>query len=61
MAGLAATMRDAWIAFARTGNPEHSGLPHWPRHGAALETMLFDRNSRVEADPAGRRRWKYWP
>lgn len=61
MAGLAATMRDAWIAFARTGNPEHRGLPHWPRHGAALETMLFDRNSRVEADPAGRRRWKYWP
>lgn len=61
MARLAATMRDAWIAFARHGNPEHPGLPHWPRHGAALETMLFDSSCRIETDPAGRRRWKYWP
>ncbi len=61
MAGLAARMRDAWIAFARTGNPEHRGLPHWPRHGHSLETMLFDSQCRVENDPAGRKRWVYWP
>jgi para-nitrobenzyl esterase len=61
MSGLAATMRDSWIAFARSGNPEHAGLPHWPRHGTALETMVFDRSCRVEHDPAGRRRWVYWP
>jgi para-nitrobenzyl esterase len=61
MRALADTMRDAWIAFARSGNPVHPGLPSWPRHGDGLETLLFDRQCRVAADPAGRRRWKYWP
>jgi para-nitrobenzyl esterase len=61
LAALAARMRDAWVAFARTGDPSHSGLPGWTPHGAAGETMLFDADCRVEADPAGRRRWRYWP
>ncbi len=61
MRTLAAQLRDAWIAFARTGNPEHPGLPRWPQHGTDRETMLFDAPSRVAADPAGRRRWRYWP
>ncbi len=61
MSALAATMRDAWIAFARSGNPVHPRLPEWPRHGKGLETLLFDRQCRVAHDPAGRRRWRYWP
>ncbi|MCK9485676.1 MAG: carboxylesterase/lipase family protein [Dehalococcoidia bacterium] len=27
---LATAMQDAWIAFARTGDPNHGGLPLWP-------------------------------
>lgn len=62
MKALAAQMRDAWIAFARTGNPNVAGLPDWPRYEqSARKTMLFDVPSRVADDPAGRGRWRYWP
>jgi para-nitrobenzyl esterase len=62
MQRLGDAMQDAWIAFARTGNPGHSGLPSWPRWTADNNAvMLFDETSRVEDDPAGRRRWRYWP
>ncbi|MEI7447146.1 MAG: carboxylesterase family protein [Burkholderiales bacterium] len=58
---LAATMRDAWAAFARDGDPTHAALPDWPVHGESGETMVFDATSRVVHDPAGRRRWRFWP
>jgi para-nitrobenzyl esterase len=56
---LAARMRDAWVAFARSGDPNHAGLPPWPRYDAARPTMVFDRTCRVDADPFGeeRRAW----
>lgn len=49
---LSEQMSDAWVAFARTGNPNHPGLPAWPAYkpgdGA---TMVFDAPCRVEDDP----------
>jgi para-nitrobenzyl esterase len=45
-------MSDAWIAFARTGNPSTAGLPEWPRYDAARRaTMVFDTTSHVVDDP----------
>jgi para-nitrobenzyl esterase len=42
----------AWIAFARTGNPNHKDLPHWPAYDADTRaTMIFDVPCRVENDP----------
>ena len=49
---LAARMSDAWIAFARTGDPNHKGLPHWPPVSAsAIPNMLFDAVCTVKDDP----------
>jgi para-nitrobenzyl esterase len=40
---LAAKVSEAWIAFARTGDPNHSGLPHWtPLTAETNATMVFD-------------------
>lgn len=50
-ARLAAIMSQAWVNFARTGNPSQSGLA-WPRYDARQRrTMLFNDESRVVADP----------
>lgn len=58
---LAAQMSGAWAAFARTGNPNHGGLPDWPAYETGRRaTMIFDTECRVEDDPNGveRRLWK---
>jgi len=64
MRRLGDQMQDAWIAFARSGNPSHEGLPPWPHFDlgpdGARRTMVFDAESRVVADPAGRARWRHW-
>ena len=47
-------MSDAWIAFARTGNPKRTALPDWPAYDLARRaTMVFDATSRVVDDPRG--------
>jgi para-nitrobenzyl esterase len=61
---LAASMSRAWIQFARTGNPNFEGLPHWPPYDTASRaTMLFNVPCRVENDPRPEERlvWKGEP
>ena len=49
---LARQMSDAWLAFARTGNPDAKSIPHWPPYTVELRsTMVFDLNSHVAEDP----------
>jgi para-nitrobenzyl esterase len=57
---LAVQTSSAWIAFARTGNPNHSGLPHWPAYTVAdRATMTFDTTCRVVNDPGSAER-QFW-
>lgn len=49
---LADKVSDAWIAFARTGDPNTPKLPRWPRFNAMdRPTMVFNNVSQVENDP----------
>src|SRR5215469_6023472 len=57
---LADKMSRAWIAFAKTGNPNCESIPEWPRHSTGQRpTMVFDNECRVENDPyrAEREAW----
>jgi para-nitrobenzyl esterase len=54
---LAAKVSQAWIQFARSGNPNHSGLPRWPAVSAGtLPTMIFDTRCEVRNDPDAQER-----
>jgi para-nitrobenzyl esterase len=43
---LAAIMSDAWLQFARTGNPNHSRMPRWDAFSTSQkQTMMFDNKT----------------
>ena len=51
---MADLMADAWIAFARTGNPATASLPAWPAYNPqSRATMIFDLDPEVVNDPDG--------
>jgi para-nitrobenzyl esterase len=53
-------LSSAFVAFAKTGNPDNEHIPHWPSYDAtARSTMIFDTDTRVVSDPRGAIR-KYW-
>lgn len=51
---LADKMSHAWVAFARTGNPSHSGIPKWePFNANQRGTLVFDKECQFVNDPHG--------
>ena len=45
-------MQDSFVAFAKTGDPNHPGLPRWPKYDLAKRsTMIFDGRSRTANNP----------
>jgi len=42
-------MSSAWIQFAKTGNPNHNGLPQWPAYNQQnTATMHLDNHCEVK-------------
>jgi para-nitrobenzyl esterase len=49
---LSEHMMDAWLAFAKNGEPGHPGIGEWPAYDTtARSTMIFGRKSGVERAP----------
>ncbi|MCA1846849.1 MAG: carboxylesterase family protein, partial [Actinobacteria bacterium] len=58
---LAAQVSEAWLAFARNGDPNHPSLPAWPAYDTDRRpTMIFDVACHIADDPDGqeRRAWE---
>jgi para-nitrobenzyl esterase len=62
MKGLAAAMHGAWVAFIRTGKPDHPRMPAWPPYRREDRmTMRFDSVIGPVRDPAGLEWRRPWP
>jgi para-nitrobenzyl esterase len=49
---LAGKVADAWISFARSGDPNHKGIPSWPEFSPkTVPTLMLDNEVRVELNP----------
>ena len=49
---LADKMSAAWVAFARSGNPNHKGIPKWePFNADSRATMIFNNQCSAVDDP----------
>jgi para-nitrobenzyl esterase len=54
MQALSTSIRHAWIAFVRSGDPGHEAMPPWARHdGERRPTMRLGSRVGMVGDPAG--------
>jgi para-nitrobenzyl esterase len=61
---LATQMQDAWLAFARSGDPSNESTGEWKRYDEAHRpTMIFGANTKLEDAPRDeeRRAWEGVP
>jgi para-nitrobenzyl esterase len=57
---VADAMSSGLLAFARSGDPNHAGIPRWqPYSLQRRETLIFDAESRLQHDPRGGERRLY--
>jgi para-nitrobenzyl esterase len=49
---VADDMSEAWLAFAREGDPNHPDIPKWPTYSVDRRTtMIFDEHCKIVDDP----------
>jgi len=60
---LSASVQDAWLAFAKNGDPSCQSLGKWLSYGAKRETMILGEKCYLENDPYGdeRKAWEALP
>ena len=57
---LAEAMQDAWLAFARTGEPSAPSLPEWPRYDTEHRRVMdFGEEPKIHHDPGAAER-EFW-
>jgi len=56
---LSRCIQDAWVAFARTGDPSCESIGKWPVYGNNRMTMMLGKDCHVEEAPyeEERRAW----
>ncbi len=60
---LSKRVQNAWLAFARTGDPSCAAIGEWPPYGARRETMILGETCHVAGDPYREERqiWEHAP
>jgi para-nitrobenzyl esterase len=60
---LSQSIQDAWLAFARAGNPSCKSLGKWPPYGDQRITMILDKECHTQEAPYEdeRRAWDLVP
>ena len=61
---VADELASAWVAFAKTGDPNNQQIPRWdPYEPGRRATMIFDDKTRSENDPGSgfRKLWAVIP
>ncbi len=54
---LSEKMMDSWIAFAKTGNPNHEGIEEWSKYDTnTRKTMFLGKETTSVDDPMGKQR-----
>jgi para-nitrobenzyl esterase len=54
---LSEKMMDSWIAFAKTGNPNHEGIEEWSKYDInTRKTMFLGKDTISVDDPMGKQR-----
>jgi para-nitrobenzyl esterase len=48
---LSANIQDAWLSFARTGDPSSKSLGRWPQYGENRKTMILGKDCHIEEAP----------